>query len=182
MKQAQLGFVLILIVILGAVGYMVYQSQLPPEQVGIMPRPVPPAPTPTPQSPTPVPQGTGADPYMLTADEQAVLRPLKDGATTEERSRYTSLIQKLAKDTLVIDVGGRCTVRPVVVKAKTGATLTFRNNDNVQHIFGLSEKLSITLQPQTSKSVILDFTKGGGTFGYGCGNSSGSIGLIWVAG
>lgn len=116
-------------------------------------------------------------PSNLSEEEKKVL-DFESVKSDEEKRAQMALAQKLAKQEDNLEISG-CSGNPVVIKVKLGQNLTLKNNDKVKHNFIVNNNHQYEVAAESVKSIIADFQKGPGLYGYRC-DSFGTSGVILV--
>lgn len=118
----------------------------------------------------------------ITPIEQSVL--LAPPKTPTEEGSYDTLVQKYAQEAQVLDVGAECAVSPLVLKLKSDALLTIRNNDTVSHMIAFEDQNAFSVSVGQTRTLSLQemFQKGAGTYRYRCGDKmgTGNVGVLYI--
>lgn len=113
---------------------------------------------------------------LLGDDAKLALKPLPKNPTVEQRKIRFEAAQRAAQESEVVSIMG-CFANPAVLKAKLNQTVLFRNRDKNSHLIKFTDK-TISLPASKVKSLVLDFDKGPGLYGYSCDDHSYLSGLI----
>lgn len=119
-------------------------------------------------------QPTKALPPGLTPQEQAVFSFPGENASSDQRAQHSELVRSLAKEGSEVQLNANCVASPFVLQVKKGDTLTFKNNDSVDHSVrhGAWELL---VPAKSTKTARVDFVPGVGDAGYGCDGGAGGV-------
>lgn len=110
------GFILVIVVV-GIYIYRPMEKTVPPMQ--------------TTPSPSAINDETGAS-FVLTDEEKEILTP-QQVPTSDQQKRFQLLINRLAKEAPLLQIGKNCSVSPVVLKVKDGKGFSVKNVDVVPH-------------------------------------------------
>jgi len=120
----------------------------------------------------------------LEEKEQFVLNPpSREDASTVERDFHLRIAQSIAQAAPYLNITNCSAGRPVVFQVQEGKEFTVKNDDSVDHNISLGgpSDSQIFLIPASSATTILpEFDKGPGVYGYGCDGSAKEVGLILV--
>lgn len=123
-------------------------------------------------SPTPT-KGNGAadekDP-SLTGERGALLVVPGEGADEKAKMEYMSKVNAAAREVNTVTVTN-CQTDPVVVKAKKGTKLTYKNMDEKQITVKWPGDKTLAIPAKQSKDIVLDFVAEEGMITYTCGEN-----------
>ena len=108
----------------------------------------------------PTEQGTGT-PGTL----EQLGTPPADNASTKDRESFGAKVRSSAASVDTVSVGPGCALSPAVISIKSGSALTFKNQDNTQHVLIVTEEIRIN--PNTDSTIKAVFN-GPGTYGIVC--------------
>ncbi len=118
-------------------------------------------------------------PVVVVADsERDVLKFPGRKATGLDKSAYSALVQKYAKESDYLDIG-KCNPTPLVIKVKVGNTIKLRNQDTSDHTLSLSSQKGFLVSAGETREIKIDFFPNGqGIYSYGCDASPKSVGVF----
>ena len=116
----------------------------------------------------------------ITEDERAALAHPANEASIEEKKSHFELIQKVAKETSVLDITKCKTADPVVLKIKFGESILVENKDDVPHSIVFNAENAYDIPANSTKEIKPAFSYGAGTYGYGCDQVPHAVGLFLV--
>ncbi len=125
-------------------------------------------------SPTPT-GGAGAETASvndpsLTGERGSLLVVPGEKADEKTKAEYIAKVNAAAKEVNTVSVT-KCQTDPVVVKAKKGSKLTYKNNDAAEITVKWPGEKSLVIPANQSKAITLDFVAEEGLITYTCGDN-----------
>ena len=112
--------------------------------------------------------------------EKLVLEAPGQDASQEEKERHFQIAQSIAEVAQYLDITNCKKGNPVVFQVKEGQEFTVKNDDSVSHTVSLGEKQNFPVPEKSTKTILPEFDKGPGVYGYGCDGSAKEVGMILV--
>jgi len=116
----------------------------------------------------------------ITEDEWTALAHPTQDASVEEKQSHFELVQKIAKEALILDITGCKAANPVVLKVKLDTPITVKNQDSIEHAIVFNTDNIFSIPANTTVDIKPDFQFGLGTYGYGCDQTPHAIGIFLV--
>jgi len=116
----------------------------------------------------------------ITEDERAALAHPGEDAPVEEKQSHFELVQKIAKEALILDITGCKAANPVVLKVKLDTPITVKNQDSTDHAIVFDTDNIFSIPANTTMDIKPDFQFGLGTYGYGCDQTPHAVGIFLV--
>jgi plastocyanin len=122
--------------------------------------------------------------------DAVVTTPPGDGVFTDTAPVMTSdglalasspKIAQAAVSAAIVALGADCKVSPVVVKAKKGTMLQFKNYDDAPHTIMFSSEHELVVPAHDAATLTLDFGRAGEAYYFGCEADPMPIGVLWLA-
>ncbi len=124
------------------------------------------------------PSDSGSQNQQKFSAENIFMTPGPD-ASEEEKRRHFEAVVKLAQDISVLEIGS-CRPSPIAVRIKRGSSLTVKNPDGGPHVIGLDLTTTYEIKAAGDTVVTPEFAHGPGLYGFGCDNSTGTVGFFLV--
>lgn len=164
-------FLVILVVIAGVLGYLIYQKSIS------LPKKEPAQSQPAANNSQA--KSERSDAATLTDEEKEVLNPPSQGANEAEMKKHFELVQKLAKEPDFLEVA-KCEVRPVVTRLRNSKTFQVRNQDSIDHTIVVDKDHTYSISAGSTQTIPVDFGHGAGVYGFGCDDSTSAVGMLFV--
>lgn len=139
--------------------------------------------------PLPVAQNQNVDPQASAAgpvwtpepgSEEEYLFGITMESSDEEKMKHYQFAISIAKESEFLDVTD-CSPEPLVLKVANGGTVKLKNDGNADVTIVMDAEHTYSVGAKSTKSIKADFGKGAGLYGYGCNQSSGPRGMIFVS-
>ncbi|MEX2090765.1 MAG: hypothetical protein WD989_01370 [Candidatus Paceibacterota bacterium] len=128
------------------------------------------------------PQASAVGPVWSPSpgSEEEYLFSIKMDSPDEEKMKHYQYAISISKESEYLNLTN-CSPEPLVLKAINNGTIKLKNDGEMPVTMVIDAEHTYLVGPKSTKSVKADLGKGVGLYGYGCNNSSGPRGMIFVS-
>ncbi len=90
------------------------------------------------------------------------------------------MLQKLAKESAVLDINGCTKPDPLVLKLQEGSEFKVKSSDGLEHTIVINQDYKFKIPAGQTATFKADFPYGQGVYGYLCDSQPGVVGFFSV--